>query len=132
MTMERYDYYKAVADDVREYINNEIDLDEWRGDRDGLEASLNDDLWRLDGVTGNASGSYTFNTYIAEEYICHNLDLLGEALAEFGGDSDYLLKDGAEAADVTIRCNVLGSAISEVLDELEEGGAFDEEEDTDE
>ena len=30
MTMERYNYYEAVADDVREYINNEINLDEWR------------------------------------------------------------------------------------------------------
>lgn len=47
MTMERYNYYAAVADDVREYINEEIDLDEWRGDRDGLEEKLNDDLIRF-------------------------------------------------------------------------------------
>lgn len=126
MTMERYNYYEAVADDVREYINNEIDLDEWRGDRDGLEQQLNNDLWIDDGVTGNASGSYYCNTWKAEEALCHNLDLLGEALSEFGNDPDYLLKNGAEAADVTIRCYVLGSAISEVLDDLEDEGAFDE------
>lgn len=134
MTMERYNYYEAVADDVREYINNEINLDEWRGDRDGLEQQLNDDLWVDDSVTGNGSGSYTFSTYTAEEYICHNLDLLGEALSAFGGEPEYLLKSGAEAADVTIRCYVLGSAISEVLDELESDGAFEEpdEDETDE
>lgn len=58
--------------------------------------------------------------------MCHNLDLLAEALEEFGDNSEYLLKNGAEAADVTIRCYVLGSAISEVLDELESNGAFEE------
>lgn len=125
MTMERYNYYEAVADDVREYINEEINLDEWRGDRDGLEQQLNDDLF-VSGITGNDSGSYYCNTWKAEEAVCHNLDLLGEALSEFGSDPEYLLKNGAEAADVTIRCYVLGSAIAEVLDELEEEGAFDE------
>ena len=130
--MERYNYYEAVAEDVREYINEEINLDEWRGDRDGLEQQLNDDLWVKDNVTGNASGSYYCNAWKAEEAICHNLDLLGDALSEFGSDPEYLLKNGAEAADVTIRCYVLGSAISEVLDELEAEGAFDEvEEDED-
>lgn len=124
MTMERYNYYEAVADDVREYINDEINLDEWRGDRDGLEQQLNDDLFVSDSVTGNASGSYYCNAWKAEEALCHNLDLLGEALSEFGSDPEYLLKNGAESADVTIRCYVLCSAISEVLDELEADGAF--------
>jgi hypothetical protein len=71
-------------------------------------------------VTGNASGSYTFNTYEAEENICHNLDLLEEALDEFGSGHGYLLDNGAEAADVTIRCYLLGPAISEALDEFED------------
>lgn len=129
MTMERYNYYEAVADDVREYINEEINLDEWRGDREGLEQQLNDDLWISDSVTGNASGSYYCNAWKAEEALCHNLELLGEALAAFGDDGANALERGAEWADVTIRCYVLGSAISEVLDELEENGAFDEDED---
>ncbi len=128
--MKKYNYYEAVAADVREYINNEINLDDWRGDRDGLEEQLNEDLWVDNSVTGNDSGSYTFNTYQAEEYVCHNMDLLGEALDEFGGSAADILKDGAESADVTIRCYVLGSAISEVLDELEEKGAFDEDEES--
>ena len=114
-----YDYNKAIREDIREYIKDEVDLEEWRGDRDGLEEKLNDDLLTVDSVTGNGSGSYTFNTYKAEENICHNLDLLEEACDEFGCSMD-VLKDGAEACDVTIRCYLLSGAISDVLDELED------------
>lgn len=117
--MERYDYLEAVKADVLDYIRNEIDLTEWRGDRDGLEQQLNDDLWADDSVTGNASGSYTFNAWKAEEYLAHNWDLLAAAIDEFGGNTD-VLRQGAESCDVTIRCYLLGQAISEVLDDLEE------------
>lgn len=127
-----YNYYEAVKNDVMEYINNEIDLNEWEGNREGLEEKLNEDLWTVDGVTGNGSGSYTFNAWKAEENLCHNLDLLEEALDEFGSDKGYLLEEGAEAADVTIRCYLLAPTIAEVLDELEADGAFDEEEDEEE
>ena len=124
-----YNYYEAMKDDVREYIENEIYLNEWKGNREGLEEKLNDDLWTCDSVTGNGSGSYTFNAWQAEENLCHNLDLLEEALDEFGSDKGYLLENGAEAADVTIRCYLLGSTIAEVLDELEDELTEDEEED---
>lgn len=117
--MERYDYLEAVKADVLDYIRNKIDLTEWRGDRDGLEQQLIDDLWVVDSVTGNASGSYTFNAWNAEEYLAHNWDLLAEAIDEFGGNTD-ILQQGAESCDVTIRCYLLGQAISEVLDDLEE------------
>ena len=68
-TTTTYNYLEAVTEDVLEYINNEIDLTEWAGDRDGLEQQLNDTLFTEDSVTGNASGSYTFSTYQAEEYL---------------------------------------------------------------
>lgn len=123
-----YDYREAVKNDVMNYIKNEIELTEWRGNRDGLEEKLSEDLWTNDSVTGNGSGSYTFSTYEAEENLCHNLDLLEEACEEFGGGCD-VLKDGAEACDVTIRCYLLGGAISEALDDLESEGVFDEDED---
>ena len=124
--MERYDYLEAVKADVLAYIRSEIDLTDWRGDRDGLEQQLNDDLFIADRVTGNASGSYTFSAWRAEEYLAHNWDLLAGALDEFGGNTD-ILRQGAEACDVTIRCYLLGQAISEVLDELEEELEEDEE-----
>ncbi len=112
-----YNYLEAITDDVRDYIRSEINLEEWRGNADGLEEYLNDTLWTDDSVTGNGSGSYTFNTYKAEEYLCHNLDLLAEAVEELGGDVD-VLKDGAEACDVTIRCHLLDRAIVEALEEI--------------
>lgn len=113
-----YNYYEAVKADVLEYIRDEVDFKEWDS-LEELEEHLNNTLWTVDRVTGNASGSYTFNTWQAEENICHNLDLLGEALEEFDGSFD-ILKDGAEAADVTIRCYLLGGCIAEALEELED------------
>lgn len=113
-----YDYREAVKDDVLEYINNEINFEDF-DTLEELEEHLNEVLFTEDSVTGNASGSYTFNTHEAEENICHNLDLLGEALEEFGGGYD-ILKDGAEAADVTIRCYLLGECIAAALEEIED------------
>lgn len=125
--MTNYNYLEAVTSDVLDYIKEEINLDEWKGNRDGLEEKLNDELWTVDSVTGNASGSYTFNTWEAEENLAHNWDLLAEALDEFGQDGTDILKQGAEAMDVTIRCYLLGQAIAEALDELEEELAEDDE-----
>lgn len=113
-----YNYLEAVKKDVKEYIDSEITLKDFSS-REKLEEKLNDDLWVEDSVTGNASGSYTFNTYEAEENICHNLDLLVEACKEFGNNID-ILEAGAETCDVTIRCYLLGPAISEVLDDMED------------
>lgn len=115
--MERYDYLEAVKEDVLNYIN-ENNIVVTSENRDEVGQDLNDTLFTCDSVTGNASGSYTFNTWTAEEYLCHNWDLLGEALTEFGCDINCLER-GAEACDVTIRCYLLGQAISEVLDEVE-------------
>ena len=119
----KYDYYEAVLADVLSSIREDYTLEEIKKnleDRERFEERLNDDLWIDDAVTGNASGSYYCNAWKAEEALAHNLDLLAEALHEFGCDLDYLLKEGAEAADVTIRCYLLGGSISEALDELEE------------
>lgn len=125
--MTNYNYLEAVTSDVLDYIKEEINLDEWKGNREGLEEKLNDELWTVDSVTGNASGSYTFNSWEAEENLAHNWDLLAEALDEFGQDGTDVLRQGAEAMDVTIRCYLLGQAIAEALDELEEELAEDDE-----
>lgn len=123
-----YDYREAMTEDVKEWIKENIDLTEWTEDREGLEQQLNDDLWTEDSITGNASGSYYCNSYKAEESIAHNWDLLNEALDEFGQNNINVIEKGAEWADVTIRCYLLESVISDVLDEMEENGDFDESE----
>ncbi|MBR1525040.1 MAG: hypothetical protein IJ640_00070 [Prevotella sp.] len=128
--MEHYDYKEAVLADIREYLNDQYEQDELRErlseDREEFESELNDKLWIEDSVTGNASGSYTFSTWKAEEYLCHNSDLLMEAMNEFGCEpNDY---KGAEWGDVTIRCYLLGQCLGEVLDELENELLTNEEE----
>lgn len=131
-----YDYLEQVTADVRDYVEQEIDLTEWAGDRDGLEEKLNDDLWTCDSVTGNSSGSYTFNRVQAQIYVLDGMDELQEAVNEFGIDSETIgekfLESGWEYFDVTIRCYLLGQAIAAVLDDLEEDGAFEEEEEEEE
>lgn len=131
-----YDYLEQVTADVKDYVEQEIDLTEWAGNRDGLEEQLNDDLWTCDSVTGNASGSYTFNRIQAQIYVLDGMDELQEAVNEFGIDSETIgekfLESDWEYFDVTIRCYLLGQAIAAVLDDLEEGGAFEEEEEEEE
>lgn len=124
-----YDYREAMTEDVKEWIKENIDLTEWTEDREGLEQQLNDDLWTEDSITGNASGSYYCNSYNAEESIAHNWNLLNEALDEFGQNNINVIEKGAEWADVEIRCYLLWSVISDVLNEMEENGDFDESED---
>ena len=119
--MEKYNYMEKMTEDVLEYIRTtytEEEIQEKMEDTFEWANELHDDLWAFDPVTGNASGSYTFNTWTAEEYIAHNLDLLAEAMATFGAESNAL-KNGAEWCDVTIRCYLLGDAISAALEKFE-------------
>ena len=118
--MERYDYFAAVKGDVKNFLGCNVGLNKFE-DRDSLADYLNDVLWTEDSVTGNGSGSYTFNAREAEEYLCHNWGLLAEAMEEFGCTIDKLGM-GPKWADVTIRCYLLGRAISEVLNDMEEAG----------
>lgn len=127
-----YNYYEEMEQDIRDYIEENIDLSEYVNKREKLEEELYENFWMNDSITGNASGSYTFSTYEAEENLCHNLDLLQEALNEFGFDFiEYLSENGAEACDVSIRCYLLATILHEVLDEFENEGLFDENEEDD-
>lgn len=111
----KYDYRKNLIEDIKRVLEDEQesykDLE-----REELEEKLNEDLFIDDSVTGNGSGSYTFNRYEAEENISHNMDLLKETCEEFGSNPFELLEN-PEAADVSIRCYLLGECIAEVLEE---------------
>ena len=115
----KYDYVKEMKEDVKNYIKENADNSRYDfNNKEKLYESLYDDLWVDDSVTGNGSGSYTFNRYQAEENISHNMDLLKDACKEFE-DDPFRLFENPEVADVTIRCYLLSQVISEVLDELE-------------
>lgn len=107
-----YNYLEEIKDDIYAYYNKEELTKENEGD-------LYERMFIDDAITGNASGSYTYNTWKAEEYICHNMDLLREAVEEFGGDVGDAVERGAEYCDVTIRCYLLGQALAEVIEEVE-------------
>ena len=119
--MEKYNYLEAVTAYAKQAILENLNY--WSfSDREELEEIANDNLWINDSVTGNASGSYTFSTWQAEENLCHNMDELEDACDVFGQDIGEAVKQGAEYCDVTIRCYLLGQAISAAIDELEEEG----------
>lgn len=118
--MFNYDYTEAMKEDIRDYLNeNSIIITDVSAQYDDLY----DDLWVCDSVTGNASGSYTFSSNTAKEYVLDNMDLLEEAAKEFCLDNDTIaekfLSDCWEYFDVTIRCYLLGQVLSEVLDDEE-------------
>lgn len=124
--MTNYNYLEAMKEDIKDYIRDhytEWEITDKLTDREEWETKLNDDLWTADGVTGNGSGSYTFNTWKAKEYVTENSDILRDALKEFCVDSDTIaenfLNDEWEYFDVTIRCYLLYQAIAETLDEIE-------------
>ena len=116
-----YNYNEVIKADVMDYIRynySPAELAEKLTDRDEFAEELNDELWICDSVTGNASGSYFFNAYKAEEAIAHNWELLRDALSEFGYADIDPLEKGAEWCDVTIRCYMLNWAIYEAIDDL--------------
>lgn len=118
----KYDYHQAIKNDILNYIDENYtteELKELLQDHDAFYEKLHDDLWICDSVTGNASGSYTFSTWQAEENLCHNIHLLKDALEEFCDDYGNALERGAEYCDVTIRCYLLGSVLYGVLNDLE-------------
>lgn len=107
----RKDIENAISermDEIRAMVENGDCLDE-------IFDTLNDWFWVDDSVTGNASGSYTFNSYTAEEYLCHNWDLLSEALNEFCAEADL---NNPEAMDVTIRCYLLGQELWDCIEPI--------------
>lgn len=118
-----YDYYAAIREDCEQAIRDNYTVEEIAesifSDRDEFAEKLNDEFWIDDSVTGNASGSYYCNAHKAAESLMFNLDLLTEAVDEFGGNMD-VLKNGAEACDVTIRCYLLWYGIDKALEDLEE------------
>ena len=122
MANVNYDYLENVKEDVRDYIDNEIDFTDYES-MDDLEQDLNDKLFIDDSVTGTASGSYTFNCYKAEQYVKDNLDLAVEMARDFDCKDqfmDWLFNENYESIDVSIRCYLLTQAISEVLPEYTE------------
>ena len=133
--MTNYNYLETMVEDIKDYLKNEKeienqkDIEDW--DREELEEELHNELWVSDSVTGNASGSYFCNSYKSMECVLDNIDLLHDMYNDFGIEAETIgqkfLGEEWEWMDVSIRCYLLGQAISEALDEIEEELAEEEE-----
>lgn len=130
--MTNYNYEEAMKSDVLDYIAENIERNDYIDNREELEELLNDDLFCEDSVTGNASGSYYCNAWKARAAVIDNMEYCTKSLREFCTEpatiAEHFLNEDWEYFDVTIRCYLLGSMISAVLDELEEAGYFEESE----
>lgn len=116
--MEKYNYRKALENDIRCYLEQEYSGEELQAelqaDFEETFERLYEDLWIYDGVTGNASGSYFFSRWYAEEALCHNFDLVSDMIAEFGLPTSGICD--AERVDVSIRCYLLYGVLRSVLE----------------
>lgn len=142
--MLEYDYYKNAKEDVKNFleenppevkdladcieckrVNNNEDGGYFFDDLYNLKEELNDTLFTDDSVTGNGSGSYTFNRYKAKEYVLSGgsqilKDAVDEGFLTAESFADYFLNEDWESLDVICRCYVLGAAIDEAVNEWAE------------
>ena len=112
-------YYNEVYNDARDvasenfvcYLENNDDFnDAWD--------AFYEDLFMDDSVTGNASGSYWFNSKKAEESLGEFIwdeDII-LLLEEMGYIIEDVIKRGPEATDVIIRCAMLSSVCEDIRD----------------
>ena len=116
--MKTYNYFENVKNDILAVIA-EREIIVTSENKEEIYEELYDDLFVDDSVTGNASGSYTFNAWEAEENLCHNWELLREACEEFGCSMSEFVEKGAESCDVIIRCYLLGQCLLSALDDVQ-------------
>lgn len=121
--MKKYDYELEMYEDVKQAVEEWLEaypnkLNDVNGDLMQLKDEMYDDLWLYDTVTGNGSGSYTFSSYTAAEYLVGNYDLLYDALDEYGYNSIELNHIDPEYFDVTIRCYLLGEILDILLSDM--------------
>lgn len=116
-----YSYLKKETKDVIDYIQKELtftDRLELIGkDKQDAANDLYEILINEDSVTGNASGTYTFNVLRAERNLVGNWTVLQAAIAELAPDFNAIEK-GAEACDVLVRIYLLPTAIDNAITQL--------------
>lgn len=125
--MDKYNYYIEVQNDVENWIELNDDLFNMSNfdNKDDAAEYLYDQMWDDNSITGNGPDGYA-DEYLCEEFLCHNLDLLIEAMREFDVMHDpfsirsYIDNHRlARYLDCTIRCYVLGQAIDRALEKYE-------------
>ena len=125
--MEKYDYRRAITDDIKDWIMTETDFSE-TGIKDGEDDDLYDwieeQIWSDSTVTGN-DGYYYGTEEFCSECLSGNFSLLYDAANEYAsGDGIEILikhyedKSLARYFDCIIRCYLLMDCIYAAVDEL--------------
>ena len=118
-----YSYKEAVKKDIREWMDENRDVWESEDDRDEVYEIISDAIWTADSVTGNASGSYTFNRWQARQYFFED-ESTDDYIEQMINDGFVTSSDiGASIAvsdwekiDVCIRCWLCSQCLAEILD----------------
>ena len=116
--MNYNDYYEQVKNDAIAAINEQFNGGYW--DADTQWDIAYDNLFSDDAVTGNASGSYTFNTYKARQNVADAVwdERVLDVLLDMGVDghavAQYLHDNDPEGLDVCIRCAMLSRVYGEI------------------
>lgn len=114
--IQDYNYPEAVANDIREQINDMTSDDLDKAEQyDGNPVGFLSDTVR-DYVTGNSDGSYWCNTWKAECCLFGNRELL-IAYQDWEG-LPGIMEDGPETQDVKIREYLFDGAAESVFDDL--------------
>lgn len=119
------EYMDEVKSDAMDAIKENLEYnDSWD--------EMYDSLFMDDSVTGNASGSYYFNRWKAEEAVS-GIIFDSDAVEEFKlfGYDGIPTEEGAESCDVIARCICLELAAGE-LEEYYDSLTDNEDEDEDE
>lgn len=122
-----YDYRKALVEDIKKYIEDNYWLEEHQ-DSDNLAEDLCDEIWDNDDITGNGYHWYDTEDKCAE-YVSQNMDLLYEAVENFGIGEEanqmidhWKSKDLARYFDCTIRCYLLMECVCAAVEKLIQEG----------
>lgn len=120
--MKKYDYFKEETNDIINVIANgdrlfSIAINAIKNNDKHLCVILDDLLFNNPVITGNENYSYA-NTFKAEEYISHNLDLLDKVFDNLNynkKDINHALSD-PKWCDMLIRRYIFPTCIDEAIE----------------
>lgn len=110
--------YDSIVDAIScgdyDYLKNEDGVFEYD--------TLYDEMFIDDAITGNASGSFTFNRAKAKEYVFDNMHDVVEAFRDGCIDrfAKYMEDEDYETIDVVTRCYYLADALNAYMDDNDE------------
>lgn len=123
--MEKYNYEKEIANNLKSWLLNETDILEQKDlSYEDLFELIYDEAFGIDSITGNGPDYYDTEDNCSK-YLASNIDLLYLAARDFCIDDDintlikhYEDKSLARYFDCTIRCYLLGDCIDKVLEDI--------------